>query len=154
MSRPAEEVLEFGRLKEIVGGFSTCAPGRRGVQALVPQQDVAALDGEFTAIAAELQSANVRSATQLRLVMISGLVIASAVAATIWTSNSDAKILRDLSLADFAERQSTVVELNTMTMSDAMRGYLLNPFSQIEFNRHRAAPPPASLPPSVETASK
>jgi two-component system, chemotaxis family, sensor kinase CheA len=36
------------------------------------------LDSEFAAIAAELQSANVRSATQLRLVMISGLVIALA----------------------------------------------------------------------------
>src|SRR5216683_877295 len=36
------------------------------------------LDSEFAAIAAELQSTNVRSATQLRLVMISGLVIAIA----------------------------------------------------------------------------
>jgi two-component system, chemotaxis family, sensor kinase CheA len=36
------------------------------------------LDSEFTAIAAELQSTNVRSATQLRLVMLSGLVIAVA----------------------------------------------------------------------------
>ncbi len=36
------------------------------------------LDSEFAAIAAELQSTNVRSATQLRLVMISGLVIALA----------------------------------------------------------------------------
>jgi two-component system, chemotaxis family, sensor kinase CheA len=36
------------------------------------------LDSEFAAIAAELQSANVRSATELRLVMISGLVIALA----------------------------------------------------------------------------
>ncbi len=36
------------------------------------------LDTEFTAIANELQSTNVRSATQLRLVMISGLVIALA----------------------------------------------------------------------------
>jgi len=36
------------------------------------------LDSEFAAIAAELQSSNVRSATQLRLVMISGLVIAVA----------------------------------------------------------------------------
>jgi HPt (histidine-containing phosphotransfer) domain-containing protein/PAS domain-containing protein len=36
------------------------------------------LDSEFAAIAAELQSTNVRSATQLRLVMVSGLVIALA----------------------------------------------------------------------------
>ena len=36
------------------------------------------LDSEFSAIATELQSTNVRSATQLRLVMLSGLVIALA----------------------------------------------------------------------------
>jgi PAS domain-containing protein/HPt (histidine-containing phosphotransfer) domain-containing protein len=42
-----------------------------------------ALDSEFTAIAAELQSTNVRSANQLRLVMISGLVIALALVALV-----------------------------------------------------------------------
>ncbi len=36
------------------------------------------LDGELTSIAAELQATNFRSATQLRLVMVSGLVIALA----------------------------------------------------------------------------
>jgi HPt (histidine-containing phosphotransfer) domain-containing protein/PAS domain-containing protein len=36
------------------------------------------LDGEFNAIAAELQTTNLRSATELKLVMISGLVIAIA----------------------------------------------------------------------------
>jgi DNA mismatch repair protein MutS2 len=50
VSRPAEEVLEFDRLKDIVCGFSTCAPGRRAVEALVPQQDVAPLDIEFALI--------------------------------------------------------------------------------------------------------
>ncbi|MFZ1206002.1 MAG: hypothetical protein WAN97_16945, partial [Candidatus Acidiferrales bacterium] len=47
MSRPAEELLEFDRLKNIVGGFTTCVPGRRAVQALVPRQDAAALGAEF-----------------------------------------------------------------------------------------------------------
>jgi HPt (histidine-containing phosphotransfer) domain-containing protein/PAS domain-containing protein len=42
-----------------------------------------ALDSEFAAIAAELQSTNVRSANQLRLVMISGLVIALALVALV-----------------------------------------------------------------------
>ena len=50
MSRPVEELLEFDRLKEIVSGASTCAPGRRAIQALVPQQDVAALNAEFALI--------------------------------------------------------------------------------------------------------
>ncbi|HWG70588.1 MAG TPA: hypothetical protein VN692_14335, partial [Steroidobacteraceae bacterium] len=36
------------------------------------------MDGEFTAIAAELQATNIRSATQLRLVMLSGMLIALA----------------------------------------------------------------------------
>jgi two-component system chemotaxis sensor kinase CheA len=36
------------------------------------------LDNEFTAIAAELQATNLRSATELRLVMLSGMVIAVA----------------------------------------------------------------------------
>ncbi|HUA00413.1 MAG TPA: Smr/MutS family protein [Candidatus Aquilonibacter sp.] len=47
MSRPAEELLEFDRLKQIAGGFATCAPGRRAVEALEPQQDAAALGAEF-----------------------------------------------------------------------------------------------------------
>ena len=50
MSRPVEEVLEFDRLREIVGGFTTCAPGRRAVQALVPRQDITPLDLEFALV--------------------------------------------------------------------------------------------------------
>ena len=50
MSRPVEELLEFDRLKEIVSGATTCAPGRRAIQALAPHQDVAALNAEFTLI--------------------------------------------------------------------------------------------------------
>ena len=47
MSRPAEELLEFDRLREIVSRFTTCAPGRRSVEALVPGQEVAPLGTEF-----------------------------------------------------------------------------------------------------------
>jgi DNA mismatch repair protein MutS2 len=50
VSRTAEDLLEFNRLKEIVGGHSTCAPGHRAVEALAPQQDVAALNAEFELI--------------------------------------------------------------------------------------------------------
>ena len=50
MSRPAEQLLEFDRLKEIVGGFTTCAPGRRAARALAQLQDAAALGAEFTLI--------------------------------------------------------------------------------------------------------
>lgn len=47
MSRSAAQVLEFDQLKEIVGGYTTCAPGRRAIEALTLQQDVVALDAEF-----------------------------------------------------------------------------------------------------------
>jgi len=50
VSHPVEELLEFDRLKEIVSGATTCAPGRRAIQALAPHQDVAALNAEFTLI--------------------------------------------------------------------------------------------------------
>ncbi len=52
MSRSAQEVLEFDKLKAIVGGFSTCAPGRRAILALEPREDASSLGPEF-ALAAE-----------------------------------------------------------------------------------------------------
>jgi DNA mismatch repair protein MutS2 len=50
VSRPAEELLEFDELKEIVSGATTCAPGRRVVEALAPGKDARALEVEFALI--------------------------------------------------------------------------------------------------------
>jgi DNA mismatch repair protein MutS2 len=50
MPRSAEELLEFGRLREIVCGFNTCAPGRRAVEALAFSQDRTKLQDEFALI--------------------------------------------------------------------------------------------------------
>jgi DNA mismatch repair protein MutS2 len=50
MPRSAEELLEFNRLREIVCGFNTCAPGRRAVEALKFSQDRTKLIGEFALI--------------------------------------------------------------------------------------------------------
>jgi DNA mismatch repair protein MutS2 len=50
VSRTASQVLEFDRLKEILAGYSTCAPGHRAIEALAPAQDVAALDAEFALV--------------------------------------------------------------------------------------------------------
>lgn len=50
MSRRAEDLLEFGQLKEIVSRSTTCAPGRRAVESLVPQHDVHALNAEFALV--------------------------------------------------------------------------------------------------------
>ncbi len=50
MSRSAEQLLEFDRLKDIVSCYATCTPGRRTTLALVIQQDAAALDSEFTLV--------------------------------------------------------------------------------------------------------
>jgi DNA mismatch repair protein MutS2 len=45
--RPVDELLEFNALKDIVSGFTTCAPGHRSTQALSPEQNVANLSAEF-----------------------------------------------------------------------------------------------------------
>jgi DNA mismatch repair protein MutS2 len=50
VSRSAQEVLEFDRLKDIISGYTTCAPGRRAIESLAPQQDVPALGAEFALI--------------------------------------------------------------------------------------------------------
>ncbi|MGH9736844.1 MAG: endonuclease MutS2 [Candidatus Acidiferrales bacterium] len=50
MSRTAQEVLEFDKLKVIVGGFATCAPGRRTIDTLELQEDRHALAGEFALV--------------------------------------------------------------------------------------------------------
>ena len=47
MSRSAEELLEFPRLREIVAGRATCAPGRRAILALEPRSDASSLTEEF-----------------------------------------------------------------------------------------------------------
>jgi DNA mismatch repair protein MutS2 len=50
VSRSAEQLLEFDRLKDIVSRYTTCAPGRRSTLALLVLQDSAALDIEFTLV--------------------------------------------------------------------------------------------------------
>jgi DNA mismatch repair protein MutS2 len=48
--RPAEELLEFDKLVGILLGFSTCAPGRRAIEALHFSTDRLALEGSFALI--------------------------------------------------------------------------------------------------------
>lgn len=50
MSRPAQEVLEFDKLRDLLRQRTTCAPGRRFVDGLEPGNDRAALDGAFTLV--------------------------------------------------------------------------------------------------------
>jgi DNA mismatch repair protein MutS2 len=50
MSRPAEELLEFPRLRGIVGGFATCGLGRRAVLALSFRTNTVDLEPEFSLI--------------------------------------------------------------------------------------------------------
>ena len=51
MSRTAEDILEFDRLRELLRRRTTCAPGRRAVEALAFSLDRAALDAAFALIA-------------------------------------------------------------------------------------------------------
>jgi DNA mismatch repair protein MutS2 len=50
VSRAAESVLEFDALRQLVRGYTTCAPGRRAVEALAFSHDRAALDSAFAQI--------------------------------------------------------------------------------------------------------
>jgi dsDNA-specific endonuclease/ATPase MutS2 len=50
VSRSAAQVLEFDQLKEIVGGYTTSALGRRAIEAFGFRHDVAALDAEFVLV--------------------------------------------------------------------------------------------------------
>jgi len=47
LSRPAEEILEFDRLREIVRHYATCAPGRRAVERFAPTTELPALEAAF-----------------------------------------------------------------------------------------------------------
>src|SRR5262249_55834792 len=47
-SRPAEEVLEFDRLREILRRYATCAPGRRRIDHLACTPERAALEAAFS----------------------------------------------------------------------------------------------------------
>jgi DNA mismatch repair protein MutS2 len=50
MSRPAEEILEFNKLRELLRGRSTCAPGRRALDALEFSRDREKLGRGFALI--------------------------------------------------------------------------------------------------------
>lgn len=51
MSRCAEDILEFDRLRELLRRQTTCAPGRRAIDAIAFSTDRAALDAVFALIA-------------------------------------------------------------------------------------------------------
>jgi DNA mismatch repair protein MutS2 len=50
MSRSVEEILEFSRLREILQGYATCAPGRRAVEALAFSTERRPLEEAFAGI--------------------------------------------------------------------------------------------------------
>jgi DNA mismatch repair protein MutS2 len=50
MARTAQDVLEFDKLRELLRLRTTCAPGRRAVDALEPQMERAALESVFALI--------------------------------------------------------------------------------------------------------
>jgi DNA mismatch repair protein MutS2 len=50
MSRPAQDVLEFDKLRELLRLRTTCAPGRRRITALEPGIDRGALESSFALI--------------------------------------------------------------------------------------------------------
>ena len=89
--------------------------------------------------AALIGQLRIRAKLYFAFLAISGLVLTFAVCAIAWTSRSDAGILRNVALLELAKRDSTVVELKLMTMSDAMRGYLIDTTNQAELRRKYGA---------------
>src|SRR4051794_24682401 len=49
-SRSAADLLEFSKLRDLIKGKTTCAPGSRAIEGLTFGTDRAHLDHEFTAI--------------------------------------------------------------------------------------------------------
>src|SRR5271154_775352 len=50
MSRTAQDVLEFDKLRELLRRRTTCVPGRRAIDALEPGTDRATLEAAFAQI--------------------------------------------------------------------------------------------------------
>ncbi|HEV2298616.1 MAG TPA: Smr/MutS family protein [Candidatus Acidoferrales bacterium] len=100
VSRTAEELLEFDKLREIVARFSTCAPGRRAIESLAPRSDASGLDAEFEQIREAI--AYLRSGSELgfgSLADPAGWLARLAVPASVLTA---AEILEAASLMDSA----------------------------------------------------
>src|SRR4029077_14211566 len=51
MGRHAEEILEFDRLRDLLRGRTTSAPGRRAIEALAFRTERRELEREFSAVA-------------------------------------------------------------------------------------------------------
>ena len=100
MSRTAEELLEFGRLREIVGRNCTCAPGRRAVENLALRTDAEALRAEFAFIREAI--AYLRSGSELGFGSLADPVDWLARLALPASSLTAAEILDAASLMDTA----------------------------------------------------
>lgn len=70
---------------------------------------------------------------------VSLLLTAAAIGAVVWAHQSDTSARERLTLADGALRTTETVRLQMISMSNAMRGYLLNPDVTDELNRKLAA---------------
>jgi diguanylate cyclase (GGDEF)-like protein len=68
-----------------------------------------------------------------------GLVIVSAIMAILWIRGNDSEVMRRLAVLDFARRQSTVIDLELMTMSNALQAYLLDNTNRGELDRRQSA---------------
>ena len=65
MSRSAQDVLEFDKLRELLRQRTTCVPGRRNIDALMPINDRAALDSANSRSSAKLANGSVPAANSV-----------------------------------------------------------------------------------------
>ncbi len=70
---------------------------------------------------------------------VSLLLIAAAIGSVVWVQQSNSSARERLALADAALRSTETLRLQMIAMSNAMRGYLLNPEASEELSSKQAA---------------
>ena len=153
MSRSAEELLEFPRLREIVAGRATCALGRRAILALAPRSDSSTLAEEFEWIREAV--AYLRAGSELRF--------GSLADPEVWldTLEVPASVLSAAQLLEAASLADTAAALRATFKGDAAkfprlaeRAATLADFRSISATIRRAVLPNGEISDNASAALK
>src|SRR5882672_7001755 len=134
MSRTAEDILEFDRLRELLRRQTTCAPGRRAIDALSFSTDRAALDAAFALVAEAIVYRHDGSEMGFRSVADPGPCLAEL--------ESPAAVLTPpmfLSVASLADTVTSLRESSRASSSASPRDGVRNPSEKFPLLAARAA---------------
>jgi DNA mismatch repair protein MutS2 len=153
MARTAEELLEFGRLREIVARNCTCAPGRRAIESLTLRTDAEALRIEFALIAEAI--AYLRSGAELGFGSLADPVGWLARLAMPAASLTAAEILDAASLMDTAASLKQILRADAAKYPRlAERAASIADFRHLASQIHRAIMPNGELSDDASPALK